>query len=229
MPELSKKGDRQARAKRRRLIAVLSVVLTTGLCGCTSVSSLRSIASSGTWNDTVEMLRNRSYSAKAWHRRSQNFVNSQYPRDVQAGFRAGYEAIAEGKPGCPPSFPPKEYWSWEFQSAQGQGRIAAWFEGYPYGVQAAREEGVTQWNHLSGSSQCGSNDCGGNNCGGNNCGTGNMVSGYPLQMQMGDQVYSQSDLGTYQVSPNSDSAIKPIPSHSAPDVKPPTPFPDTNN
>lgn len=220
MPESFNKSVSLARvrARRRRLIAALSIVLTAGLCGCSSVSSLRSITSSGTWNDTVETLRNRSYSAKAWHRRKQNFCDMQSSRDFQAGFRAGYEAIADGKPGCPPSFPPKEYWSWEFQSTQGQARIAAWFQGYPYGVQAARDDGVSSYSHLLSSSECG--QCGSNGCGPNGCGTGQTA------IPMAGSVYQQSDAGsgTYQVIGDQGTAV---PGYPVDTQSPPT-FPVTN-
>lgn len=225
----------KSKVKRRNIAVVLSIALSASLCGC---SSLRSIASTGAWNDTVETLRNKSYSAKAWFRRKSNFGDMQYSRDFQAGFRAGYEDIADGKPGCPPTFPPKEYWGWEFQSVQGKGRIAAWLEGYPYGVQAARDEGVGQWNHLFGGSGSGCGQCGSSTCGGN-CGTGQAVTGYPTDVQLGDQIYQGDVRGSYQVIPDQNgTGVTPgtgigsgsvtTPGFPIPEVQSPTPFPITN-
>lgn len=207
---------------RRNLVAALSLALVTGFCGCTSVSSLRSIASSGTWNDTVETLRNRSYSAKAWYHRQGNFCNVGNSRDFQAGFRAGYEAIADGKPGCPPAFPPKEYWGWEYQSADGKSRTAAWFQGYPYGVQAAREDGMDKWSHLLSSSECG--QCGGNSCGPNGCGAqgyGQFSSALPqTQMHGVEQNYQLGDGSSFSIGTETspqipvytqDSQVSPFP------------------
>jgi hypothetical protein len=181
----------RSNSRRRRLAAVLSLVCSLGLCGCSTSSSLRSLSSSGTWNDTVETLRNRSFSAKAYYRRQSCFGNQRYSKDFKAGFRAGYEAIADGKPGCLPAFPPKEYWSWEFQSAEGQSRTAAWFEGFPIGVQAAREDGLNQWSRLQ-SSKCGgcSSPTATGQCGCGQCGSVGSPS-YPLG-SMGDQIHHQA-------------------------------------
>ena len=197
---------------------LLSIAITVGLCGCSTVSSIKSIASTGIWNDTVETLRNRSYSAKAWHRRKHNFANCRHNRDFQAGFRAGYEAIADGKPGCPPTFPPKEYWGWEFQSADGQSRIAAWFEGYPHGVQAAREDGVTSWNHFASSSQMGGGQCSTGACGPTNMSLGD-VYGQPMEIS-GEYAYP---MGTSQF-PMSDTS-QPSVTIPTPELGTPTPFP----
>ncbi len=93
-------------------------------------------------------MRNRSFSAKAWHRRKHNFCREKYLKDFCAGFRAGYEDVANGAGECTPAFPPSEYWGWEFQSAEGQGRTSAWFAGYPHGARAAEEEGLGHYQQL---------------------------------------------------------------------------------
>lgn len=226
-------GDRSKR-RRRGLAFALSIVCSMGLCGCSTSASLRSITSSGTWNDTVEMLRNRSFSAKAYYRRQHHYSNFGYPRDFKAGFRAGYEAIADGKPGCPPAFPPKEYWSWEFQSAEGQARTRAWFEGYPYGVQAAREDGVNQWSSLVSSSKCGggcSSPTPTGECGCGHCGSANAISGLPMgavTTGIGDQVIYQDIVREGDIASPSDvpqSVSAPVPESN---VRVPTTFPNTN-
>lgn len=229
MPGSQIKSNCRNRARsfsRRHLIAALSIAVVTGLSGCSSVSSLRSIASSGTWNDTVETLRNRSYSAKAWYHRKANFGNMQNSRDFQAGFRAGYEAIADGKPGCPPAFPPKQYWGWEYQSADGQSRTAAWFQGYPYGVQAAREDGMNQWSHLLSSSECG--QCGTNGCGPTGCGpqgfSQNAQGGAETQVQLGDRTYQMGDGPSYPVGVEQPGTQIPVYTQDGQA----TPFPVTN-
>jgi hypothetical protein len=117
--------------------------------GCTSMnSSLQSVFSGGCLSEAIEAHRNRTCALKAWFRREHNFCDEANLRDFRSGFIAGYVAIAEGKPGCAPNVPPNEYWGWAYQSADGQSRMAAWFRGYPYGVQAARDDGVTGWNHI---------------------------------------------------------------------------------
>jgi hypothetical protein len=129
------------------LLTVLATVAST--TGCTTFhNGFRAMASNGSWNDSVVTMRNRSMSAKAWHQRKHHFCKERHINDFCAGFKAGYEASAQGSDGCTPSFPPKNYWSWEFQSGEGQARTAAWFAGYPHGARAAEEDGVSNWNQL---------------------------------------------------------------------------------
>lgn len=140
----------QISALQRGLLTTATLmVILSGFTGCMTMhNGFKAMTSNGSWNDTVVVLRNRSFSSKAWHRRKHHFCDEKFNKDFCAGFRAGYEASADGSDGCTPAFPPKEYWSWEFQSAEGQGRTAAWFAGYPYGAQAAEEDGVSNWNQL---------------------------------------------------------------------------------
>jgi len=50
--------------------------------------------------------------------------------------------VADGGTGCVPSFPPREYWGWRYQSCEGQAKVSAWFSGFPHGVRAAEEDGI---------------------------------------------------------------------------------------
>ncbi len=68
------------------------------------------------------------------------------------GFRAGYDAIAEGGDGCTPAFPPRQYWGWRYQSAEGQEKVAAWYAGFPHGARAAEEDGIGNWGQIQTSS-----------------------------------------------------------------------------
>jgi hypothetical protein len=130
-------------------LLLLQIGLVGLVGGCTSTNaSLQSIFSGGCLDEAIEAHRNKTCALKAWFRREHNFCDEPYLRDFRDGFVAGYIAIAEGKPGCPPNVPPKNYWSWAYQSADGQARMAAWYRGYPYGVQAARDDGVSGWNHV---------------------------------------------------------------------------------
>ncbi|MCA9130543.1 MAG: hypothetical protein KDB22_25820 [Planctomycetales bacterium] len=94
-------------------------------------------------------MRNRSFSAKGWHRRKDAYCREKHLGDFCKGFRAGYEAVCEGgNNGCTPAFPPSDYWSWEYQSGEGHERTAAWFAGYPHGARAAEEDGVAHWHQV---------------------------------------------------------------------------------
>jgi hypothetical protein len=130
------------------VIATLAL-LALGTPGCSVMhNGYTALTSNGSWNDTVVVLRNRSFSAKAWHRRKHHFCNEKHSQDFCNGFRAGYEAVCGGSNGCTPAFPPSEYWSWQYQSAEGQAKTAAWFAGYPHGARAAEEEGTANWNQI---------------------------------------------------------------------------------
>lgn len=139
-------------AKGRRnaaIVAALTLVTLTTAGGCSVVhNGYSAVSKNGSWNDTVMVLRNRSHSAKSWHRRKQNFCNEKHTSDYRNGFRAGYEAMCSGSDGCTPPYPPSEYWSWEYQSGEGQARTSAWFAGYPQGVRAAEEEGTANWHQI---------------------------------------------------------------------------------
>ncbi|MFO1066212.1 MAG: hypothetical protein U0892_20325 [Pirellulales bacterium] len=105
-----------------------------------------------TWNDAVAGYRNHSYSAKSWHRHKHIYCNEPCLNDFCAGYRQAYEDVANGGNGCTPAFPPREYWGWQYQSAYGQKRVAAWFAGYPHGAKAAEEEGLGSWSQIQMSS-----------------------------------------------------------------------------
>jgi hypothetical protein len=100
------------------------------------------------WNEAVVVMRNRAWATKAWHKRKHHFCNQKYSNDFAAGFRQGYEDVANGSNGCTPASPPRAYWTWEFQSGEGQARTSAWFSGYPQGARAAEEEGVGNYTQL---------------------------------------------------------------------------------
>jgi hypothetical protein len=129
------------------LVAITLLTLTP--TGCSVVhNGYTAMTGNSSWDKTVVTLRNRSFSAKAWHRRKHHFCKEKYNSDFCNGFRAGYEAVASGSDGCTPAFPPSEYWSWEYQSGEGHGRTSAWFAGFPHGARAAEEDGVANWHQV---------------------------------------------------------------------------------
>ncbi|MBW3600046.1 MAG: hypothetical protein KY475_22585, partial [Planctomycetes bacterium] len=97
---------------------------------------------SETFDDFAVGWRNRMLAREAWQQRRDQFAPHPHLHDFGKGFRAGYIEAASGGTGCLPPLPPREYWSWRYNSKEGQGQIQAWFEGYPHGVQAAEEDGV---------------------------------------------------------------------------------------
>jgi hypothetical protein len=134
------------RARRSTLLALLGL---SSLVGCNAMSGVKnSWAYSGGWNNMMMSYRNEAWANKAWHRRKHHFCNEKHFHEFCEGFRAGYTGIADGGDGCSPSFPPRQYWSWKYQSAEGQEKVAAWFAGYPHGARAAEEDGIGNWTQI---------------------------------------------------------------------------------
>lgn len=147
---LKKEGRTQV---LKRCIASLILGTTTFAGGCTALSNLQdNLTYNDAWSDWVIGQRNAAWAARAWHLRKHHFCNEKYLDDFCAGFRAGYMDVAGGSNGCTPSFPPREYWGWKYQSAEGQGQVAAWFSGYPHGARAAEEDGVGHFSQIQMSS-----------------------------------------------------------------------------
>lgn len=137
----------------RGWIASLILGTSTFAGGCTALSSLQeNLSYNDSWSDWVIGQRNAAWAARAWHLRKHHFCNEKYLDDFCAGFRSGYMDVASGSNGCTPTFPPREYWGWKYQSAEGQGRVAAWFSGYPHGARAAEEDGVGHFSQIQMSS-----------------------------------------------------------------------------
>lgn len=100
-------------------------------------------------NGELMCLRNCSDSWHAWiYYRSNCPDESWYPHHYGKGFRAGYRNVAEGGDGCPPTLPPSCYWSVCYQSPIGQAKVEEWFRGYVFGANAARIDGVSEFNTI---------------------------------------------------------------------------------
>jgi hypothetical protein len=123
-----------------------SMVSSTGCTAWTGAQS--SWQYNHYWNESIMVYRHKSMANKAWHSRKHAFVDQKYLFDFARGFKAGYRDVASGADGCTPAFPPREYWGWKYQSCEGQARVAAWFSGYPYGAQAAEQDGIGNWSQI---------------------------------------------------------------------------------
>lgn len=157
-PSISDK-QRESNAKmslsiRLKRFAIFSLALIgPSLLGCSAINGLsQELAYNDSFSEWVISQRNAAFAAKAWHLRKHHFCNEKYLDDFCAGFRAGYMDVAAGGNGCTPAFPPQDYWSWKYQTAEGQARTAAWFAGYPHGARAAEEDGVGHFSQLQMSS-----------------------------------------------------------------------------
>ena len=147
----SRAATKSSRKKQLMLAAALGLMIAPAV-GCTMASGLGSNLRN---NDKIDEFmigyRNQAWSAKAWHCRKQRFCNHRFVSDFETGFKAGYQSIAEGGNGCTPSLCPQSYWGWQYQAADGQARMNAWFEAFPLGVQAAEEDGIGHWGQVQGS------------------------------------------------------------------------------
>jgi hypothetical protein len=99
-------------------------------------------------NELVTGRHNRRLAKQAWKSRCSEFCDQPHFRDFGAGFRDGYCDVACGGDGCPPPLPPRKYWKSRYENYQGQGRVAAWFAGYPHGARAAEEDGAGAWRSI---------------------------------------------------------------------------------
>jgi len=126
-------------------LAVYGLVILAGgaSSGCISADSIKAyLQYNDSSNDFVMGWRNTVWARQAWHARKAQFVDEPQFHAFGQGFRDGYVAVASGGNGCPPPLPPRRYWNWRYQTAEGQGQVAAWFAGYPHGARAADEEGA---------------------------------------------------------------------------------------
>ena len=139
--------------KKRFAFLLLACSAAVPFAGCTAFTGLNnSWQYNGYWNQTMMGQRNKSSASRAWHCRKHHFCKEKYMKEFSQGFKAGYMDIADGGTGCTPSFPPREYWGWKYQSCEGQARVAAWYSGYPHGARAADEEGIGHWTQIQTSS-----------------------------------------------------------------------------
>lgn len=128
------------RIVRRLSAAALMLPLLFGLgCSCLQEEI----------DEDLICLRNYSDSWHAWLYYRHNCPDETwYPHDYGKGFREGYRDVANGGNGCPPSLPPQCYWSVCYQNPIGQAQVQEWFRGYVFGANAARLDGVADYNQI---------------------------------------------------------------------------------
>lgn len=140
---------KRSRRLGRRLLALACLGLIITDTGCSIMTgTIKAVRDTECLDEFMTNYRNRALAEKAWHCRQDRFSLDNYRRDFKLGFIDGYLEIANGGPGCCPSIAPSRYWGWQYQSAHGQQAINAWFAGYPFGVVAAEEDGVGNWNQV---------------------------------------------------------------------------------
>ena len=127
-----------AGVKRNLLPLGLSALaaITATQTGCSS--RIRGLGRELTDNLLVE------YRDAVWSRRAYNLrygnCDRPYGNHYRDGFCAGYMDVCNGGDGYVPALPPSEYRGYEYQCAEGAKCVNTWFEGYPAGVAAAKQD-----------------------------------------------------------------------------------------
>lgn len=119
-----------------------SKLLKTSLC---LLMAFAAVASTGC--STIRLFDEQAaltYRDFVWGKRAYNLrygrCDRPYSEHFRNGFCAGYADICNGGDGYVPALPPDSYRSYEYQSADGAKCVNAWFEGYPAGVAAAKQD-----------------------------------------------------------------------------------------
>lgn len=137
------------RSKNRGWLLLAIAPTAVGLAGCSAIGGAKnSWQYNSSWNSIMTGYRNDAWATKSWHAKKHQFCREAHLHEFCEGFKAGYMSIAEGTEGCSPAFPPRQYWGWKYQSAEGQAKVAAWYAGYPHGARAADEDGIGNWQQI---------------------------------------------------------------------------------
>lgn len=147
LPVLSKARHAPSFASRSLfLVAVVSLICSGGCQAFHAV--VDHVHYSDSHDDFMIGLRNRYNSWQAWQCVKDDFADHAHLKAFAEGFRAGYSDVASGGKGCPPPLPPRKYWSWKYQDAEGQAAVAAWFDGFPHGAAEAEQEGLGNYREI---------------------------------------------------------------------------------
>lgn len=141
------------------MLLIGAIMLAGSFSGCNIARGVRDYVAYNTpTEDFVSGWRDRVWANRAYNARRDFYDAPAYESEFKAGFAAGYRDIAQGGDGCTPSLPPRKYWSWRYQSAEGQAKVAAWFSGFPHGARAAEEDGVGDYYQIQVASWLDEND-----------------------------------------------------------------------
>ncbi|MCA9076488.1 MAG: hypothetical protein KDA93_15790 [Planctomycetaceae bacterium] len=84
----------------------------------------------------------------SWQKQRQQFQNVLYRHHFGRGYRAGYLSVCQGGNGCPPTLPPREYWTSHYQDAVGRAQSVEWFNGFAEGALAAQMDGRDRFSEI---------------------------------------------------------------------------------
>ena len=136
--------DRRPRAVQRiRGISFLTLLLICGSVGCRAIESYQRHFIQG----PIKCYRDAVWAKRAFNMRYGNCGRA-YGDHFERGFIDGYCSVCEGNDGFVPAMPPDEYWGNEYQTGDGAQCVNAWFEGYPAGAAAAKQDKAGKFNDI---------------------------------------------------------------------------------
>lgn len=124
------------------LIAVLALACLLSTTGC------QGFVPGGSMVDNIFVRhRDRVWAARAYNEQCGGRMIP-FGDHHRRGFVEGYCSVCRGGDGYVPAVPPRDYWTSQYQSAQGAQCVNAWFEGFPAGAEAARSDNAGRFNDL---------------------------------------------------------------------------------
>ncbi len=130
----------------RRLFAA-TMLLVLAFTSLTQIGCTQPIRRLGIIDELAITYRDAVWAKRAYNLRFAN-CNREYSDHFQNGFCAGYSDMCNGGDGYLPALPPEEYRGYEYQCAEGAKCIDTWFDGFPAGVAAAREEQAGKFHEM---------------------------------------------------------------------------------
>ncbi len=119
--------------RNQLLVLSFALLMISQSVGCSSISRLG-------FGEAIAV----GYRDLVWAKRAYNLrfgnCDRPYAEHFQNGFCSGYTDVCHGGDGYVPALPPAEYRGFEFQSIDGSQCVNSWFEGYPAGVAAAKQD-----------------------------------------------------------------------------------------
>ena len=129
---------------RRLTMLTLMAVMIFGSLGCRCIETFHTAYVDG----PIRCYRDRIWAERAYNARYGKCRRS-FEAHFEKGFIEGYSAVCQGGDGFVPAMPPRDYWGSEYQTADGAKCVSTWFEGYPAGAAAARQEDAGTYHKIS--------------------------------------------------------------------------------
>ena len=130
----------------RRLCAAM-LLLALGFTSLAQTGCTTPIRRLGIIDELAIAFRDQVWAQRAYNLRFAN-CNREFETHFRNGFCAGFNDVCNGGDGFEPALPPESYRGFEFQCAEGANCVAAWYDGYPEGVAAARAEDAGSYHKL---------------------------------------------------------------------------------